>query len=80
MCIRDRNTGYCKGDTPCIYNIRIMDENQSILALGAGGISKRYYPEENRLERIPNVSNYSVYIERLDEMTQRKEKNFFKEV
>lgn len=74
------NTGYCKGDTPCIYNIRIMDENQSILALGAGGISKRYYPEENRLERIPNVSNYSVYIERLDEMTQRKEKNFFKEV
>lgn len=29
------NTGYCKGDTPCIYNIRIMEEKQTILALGA---------------------------------------------
>lgn len=45
---------------------------------GAGGISKRYYPKENRLERIPNVSNYSVYIERLDEMTQRKERTFLR--
>lgn len=74
------NVGYCKDDTPCIYNIRIMDENQSILALGAGGISKKYYPAENRLERVPNVSNYRVYIDRLDEMIERKEKNFFEEV
>jgi len=74
------NVGYCKNDTPCIYNIRIMDEHQSILALGAGGISKRYYPAENRLERVPNVSNYEIYIERLDEMIERKRLNFFEEV
>lgn len=74
------NVGYCKGDTPCVYNIRIMEEKQSILALGAGGISKKYYPAENRLERVPNVSNYEIYIERLDEMIERKEKNFFEEV
>ncbi len=74
------NVGYCKGDTPCIYNIRIMEEKQSILALGAGGISKKFYPEENRLERVPNVSNYEIYIERLHEMIERKEKNFFEEV
>lgn len=74
------NTGYCKGDTPCIYNIRIMDENQSILALGAGAISKKYYPKENRLERVPNVSNYQIYIERIEEMKERKNKKFFKEV
>lgn len=74
------NVGYCKGDTPCIYNIRIMEEQQTILALGAGGISKVYYPEENRLERVPNVSNYEVYIDRLEEMLNRKEKNLFKEV
>lgn len=74
------NVGYCKNDTPCVYNIRIMDEHQSILALGAGGISKRYYPEENRLERVPNVSNYEIYIERLDEMIERKRINFFEEV
>ncbi|MBQ8563693.1 MAG: coproporphyrinogen dehydrogenase HemZ, partial [Firmicutes bacterium] len=74
------NVGYCKGDTPCIYNIRIMEEQQTIIALGAGGISKVYFPEENRLERVPNVSNYEIYIERLEEMLDRKENNLFKEV
>lgn len=74
------NVGYCKKDTPCIYNIRIMEEKQSILALGAGGISKKFYPAENRLQRVPNVSNYEIYIDRLDEMIERKEKNFFEEV
>ena len=68
------NVGYCRKGTASLYNIRIMDEDQSIIALGAGGISKVYYPEENRLERVPNVSNYEIYIERIDEMIERKEK------
>ena len=66
------NTGFCKDDKASIYNIRIMEEAQSILALGAGGISKVYYPAENRLERVANVSNYQIYIERIDEMINRK--------
>lgn len=71
------NMGYCKPEKAGLYNIRIMDEHQSILALGAGAISKRFYPEENRLERIPNVSNVGHYINRLDEMIERKDKMFF---
>lgn len=67
------NVGYCKKGKASIYNVRIMEEDQSIIALGAGGISKMYYPSENRIERIPNVSNYEVYIERIDEMIRRKE-------
>ena len=74
------NTGYCKKGKDCIYNIRIMDEHQSIIALGAGGISKVYYPSENRLERVANVTNYQEYIKRIDEMLNRKEKNIFMEV
>lgn len=54
-----------------------MEEAQSILALGAGGISKIYFPEENRLERVANVSNYEIYIDRLSEMKDRKKKGFF---
>ena len=43
------------GMLPTIYkSIRIMEENQSIIAMGAGAISKMYYPAENRIERIPN--------------------------
>lgn len=74
------NVGYCKKDKDCIYNVRIMDEHQINMALGAGGISKMYYPEENRLERVPNVTNYQEYINRIDEMLDRKEKNIFMEV
>ena len=66
------NVGYCKGDTPCIYNIRIMEEKQSIVALGAGGSTKIVYPEENRIERIENVKSVKDYIERIDEMIGRK--------
>ena len=57
-----------------------MEEAQSILALGAGGISKIYFPEENRLERVANVSNYEIYIERLEEMKERKRQGFFGQV
>lgn len=71
------NIGFCSDDKISRYNVRIMEEAQSILALGAGGISKVYFPEENRLERVANVSNYEIYIERIAEMIQRKKENFF---
>lgn len=70
------NVGYCKDGKHSIYNIRIMEEKQTIIALGAGGIGKIYYPDEDRLERIANVSNYKVYNERFDEMLERKNKYY----
>ena len=72
------NVSYSRPGSESVYNIRIMDEHQTIAALGAGGISKAYYPKENRLERVPNVTNFEIYIERLDEMIQRKEKALYK--
>lgn len=71
------NTGYCRDDKAGIYNIRIMDEHQSILALGAGAVSKIYFPVENRHERVANVTNYTEYITRIDEMIDRKNIGFF---
>lgn len=70
------NIGYTKGGCDSCYNVRIMDEHQTICAFGAGGVSKVYYPEENRLERVANVTNYQQYIDRIDEMIQRKQKNW----
>ena len=66
------NIGYCKENTHSLYNIRIMEEKQTIIALGAGAIGKVYFPDEDRLERIPNVANYKIYSERFDEMLRRK--------
>ena len=70
------NVGYCREEKHSIYNIRIMEEKQTIIALGAGGIGKIYFPEEDRLERVANVSNYQVYNERFDEMLERKNKYY----
>ncbi|MBO4236125.1 MAG: coproporphyrinogen dehydrogenase HemZ [Firmicutes bacterium] len=71
------NMGYAKPGTEGLYNIRIMDEHQTNIALGAGGISKIYYPNENRLERVANVTNYREYINRIDEMIERKREGVF---
>ena len=71
------NVGYCRDDKAGIYNIRIMDEHQSILALGAGAVSKIYFPAENRHERVANVTNVTEYITRIDEMIDRKNIGFF---
>lgn len=48
-----------------------MEEKQDIVALGAGSISKRLYPE-GRIERCENVKDVSQYIERIGEMAERK--------
>lgn len=68
------NIGYCKPGLESIYNIQTMEEKQSIIALGAGAITKVVYPEENRIERAFNVKNVEEYISRLDEMLDRKRK------
>lgn len=68
------NVGWCRPGTASLYNMRIMEENQTVIAMGAGAISKLYFPEENRLERIANVSDYRIYCERIGEMIDRKRK------
>ncbi len=68
------NVGYSKIGKECIYNILIMEEKQTIIAVGAGGVTKICYPEENRIERVPNVKDLKEYIDRVEEMIQRKEK------
>ena len=58
-----------------MYNILIMEEVQQILALGAGASSKfidRNITNGRRFGRIENVKNVSEYINRIDEMTDRK--------
>jgi oxygen-independent coproporphyrinogen-3 oxidase len=74
----NENTGYAFPGTEGIYNIRIMEENQTILALGAGGISKAYFPAENRLERAANVADARLYMKRFDEMLARKQELIFR--
>lgn len=70
------NVGYCKGDTACIYNVDIMEETHSIIANGAGGMSKRVWNEENRLERLANPKGIDVYLDREEKINGDKIKFF----
>ena len=70
------NTGYALPGQECVYNVDIMEETSHILAFGAGGISKRIYPEEGHIGRAPNVSNIEAYIARTEEMIRRKRELF----
>ena len=67
------NVGYAPEGNYGIYNILIMEEKQTIMALGAGTISKAVYPD-GRIERCDNVKDVALYIEKIDEMIERKRK------
>ncbi|NSJ92346.1 coproporphyrinogen dehydrogenase HemZ, partial [Coprococcus sp. MSK.21.13] len=56
----------------CIYNIQMIEERQTIIALGADGISKIVFRDENRIERVPNVKDVIEYNKRVEEMVRRK--------
>lgn len=66
------NVGYARAGYACLYNIDNMEETTRILALGAGAITKWLFPRERRIERAPNVRNIEQYIDRVDEMADRK--------
>lgn len=68
------NIGYAKPNMECIYNIAIMEEKETIIGAGMGAVSKVFFPEENRLERVPNFRDIKEYIERIEEQIKNKEK------
>lgn len=65
------NVGYSRRDKYGIYNILINEEKQTIVALGAGSITKGVFSDD-RIERCENVKDVGQYIGRIDEMIERK--------
>ena len=72
------NTGYCRDDRVCIYNIRMMGGTQSIYSAGANSTTKIYYPDIDHFESVYNVKNTDIYIRDIDEVIQKKLKNLKK--
>ena len=69
------NVGYAREGKEGLYNILIMEEIQTILALGAGSITKGVFPN-GRIERSDNCKDVETYIRNIEEMIGRKEKLF----
>ena len=68
------NIGYSKEGMECIYNMAIMEEKETIMAAGMGAVSKIFFPEEDMIQRVPNFKGMKEYLERTDELIERKER------
>lgn len=67
------NVGWSKPGYEGFYNVIMMEECQTVLAAGAGGVTKLVHTDSNRLERIFNFKYPYEYIRRFDEITDRKQ-------
>lgn len=65
------NVGYCLPGKEGLYNVFIMNETHSILAVGAGAVTKLKCGRENRIERVFNFKYPYEYIDRFAEVKER---------
>lgn len=66
------NVGWSKKGFESLYNVYVMDETHTILACGSGGVTKLKRNNPDFLERIFNFKYPYEYIDRFDELIQRK--------
>lgn len=66
------NIGYATSGKEGLYNILIMEEKQTIMALGAGCSCKFVKDHGATVTRCENVKDVQLYIDRIDEMIERK--------
>lgn len=68
------NVGWAKGNTDSLYNILIMEELCSIIALGGGGSTKLVAPKSGKINRIFNAKYPAEYIGSIENIMKDKEK------
>lgn len=60
------NVGWTKRGKACVYNIDVMEEISDNVAVGANAISKRYFGDEDRIERYATPKDIPTYIAKTD--------------
>ena len=65
------NVGWARPGAACLYNIYMMEETHSVLACGAGAVTKLRQPRGEKIERIYNFKYPYEYISRFPELTAR---------
>lgn len=66
------NVGWCRSGTQGLYNVFMMEECHTVLAAGAGGVTKLCEPGGTKVERIFNYKYPYEYISGFDKITERK--------
>jgi len=65
------NTGWSKANRECIYNICMMEELCSVLAVGGGGVTKLVTADGSKIEREFNAKYPTEYIDRTDKIEKK---------
>lgn len=66
------NLGYAKYGKESLYNIEMIEDKQTIIAIGADAVSKVVFLGEDRIERFGNVKDVREYVDRVKELTEGK--------
>ena len=76
------NVGYCRPGKQSLYNIRIMDDTQTIVACGAGSVTKLVDSCRGKIERVFCYKYPAEYLDGFEEMKRRKEnlRSFFAKI
>ncbi len=72
----NENVGWCKEGKACVYNVDVMEEICSNVAVGANAISKRVFAEENRIERFPTPKDIPTYLNKCAVLIDGRKKFF----
>ena len=70
------NVGWARPGTECLYNVCMMEELCHVLSLGAGGVTKRVWPETGAIRRAVNKKYPKEYLASPEEAVAAK-KNLF---
>ena len=76
MAGNQENVGYARPGKEGVYNVLIMEESESIVALGAGASSKKVDRETGLITRVRNPHDVATYVADPEEMKHRKLKLF----
>ncbi|MGN0528180.1 MAG: coproporphyrinogen dehydrogenase HemZ [Eubacterium sp.] len=66
------NVGWCKNGRECLYNVYMMDETHTVLAAGAGAVTKLKNQQSGHIDRIYNYKYPYEYINGFEEIIKRK--------
>ena len=71
------NVGWARPGTECLYNVCMMEELCHVLSLGAGGVTKRVWPETGAIRRAVNKKYPKEYLEAVEDAVEGK-RNLFR--
>lgn len=66
------NVGWARPGFVSLYNIAMMEELHTILALGGGGVTKLVWPKTGKIERVNNPKYPQEYLRDIDRICEQK--------